>query len=331
VVVVVPLTGDSLQEYAMYSIFHAASIKGGTGHVLAYPFQLPINTFLWLRTHSPLDSVVYASGIAIPVLYGLCLIVVARFLRWQFTPGQGYTWDRREILLLIPLGQLASGSMSSGANNLGLFAPVGVMIVLLSICSPIRFKAEWPRTCLLVVAAFLMLCAVYVKFVIPFSWHAYREPPMFEGRTWYHHPDYGPMIIDSEMLKFIQPVCDQIGPSNSQSELLSLPFPFANYFCSVPPWHGYVQTFFDTSSKETSLGLMDELRTSPPQWILYQRQLYTLSLHETIFNNGQPLAQRYLDQLIEQKLADGSWHAVYTSDFGNRSPWDNHWILIRTR
>jgi hypothetical protein len=76
---------------------------------------------------------------------------------------------------------------------------------------------------------------------------------------------------------------------------------------------------------------MDELKTSPPKWILYQRQLYTLGLHETIFNRGQPLAHRQLDEFIEQKLADGSWQAVYTSDFGNRPPWDNHWILIRTR
>jgi hypothetical protein len=265
------------------------------------------------------------------VLYGLCIIVVARFLRWQFTPGQEYKWDRREILLLIPLGQLASASMSSGGNNLGLYGPVAVMMVLLSIFPPIRFKAAWPRACLLVVATFLLLCAVYVKFMVPFSWHTYREPPMFEGRTWYNHPDYGPMIIDGKMLKFIQPVCEKIGPSNSQSELLSLPYPFANYFCSVPPWHGYVQTFFDTSSKETIFGLMDELRASPPKWILYQRQLYTLSLHETVFNGGQPLAQRYLDQMIEQRLADGSWRAVYNSDFSNRPLWDNHWILIRTR
>jgi hypothetical protein len=154
---------------------------------------------------------------------------------------------------------------------------------------------------------------------------------MFEGRAWYHHPEYGPMIIDREMLSFIQPVCEQIGLSNSQSELLSLPYPFANYFCSAPPWHGYVQTFFDTTGRETILALMDELSTSPPQWILYQRQLYTLSLHETVFNKGRPLAQRYLDQLIEHKLANGSWHAVYTSNFGKRSPWDNQWILIRTR
>jgi hypothetical protein len=256
---------------------------------------------------------------------------VAFFLRWQFTPGHSYAWDRREILLLIPFGQLASGSMSTGASHIGLYGPLGVMIVLLAICPPIRFKFEWPRTCLLLVAALLMFCAVFVKSIVPYAWHTYREPPMFEGRTRYRHPVYGPMILDTSLLNLVQPVCEKIAPDASQGELLSLPFPFANYFCSVPPWHGYVQTFFDTSSKETILGLLDQLRIAPPKWILYQRQLYTLELHETIFNRGQPLAHRQLDEFIEQKLADGSWKIVYTSDFGNRPPWDNHWILIRTR
>jgi hypothetical protein len=331
VILVVRLTGDSLHDWATYSILKAAGSKGGTGNILLYPLRMPITTLRWLKHNSPRSVIVYFSGVAVLLLYGLCAIVVALFLRWQFTPRHRYAWDRREILLLIPFGQLASGSMSTGASHIGLYGPLGVMIVLLAICPPIRFTFEWPRTCLLVVAALLMFCAVFVKSFVPYSWHTYREQPMFQGRTWYQHPDYGPMILDARMLNFIQPVCEQVGLGGPQEELLSLPFPFANYFCSIPPWHGYVQTFFDTSSKETILGLLDQLRIAPPKWILYQRQLYTLSLHETIFNRGQPLAHRQLDEFIEQKLADGSWQAVYTSDFGNRPPWDNHWILIRTR
>jgi hypothetical protein len=386
-VFIVSLTGDSLHEYAMYSIFRAAGSKEGTSNVLAYPLHLPINTLRWLKRDPqyptliayvllvalswvfllrplvrrrgwrelamaavgivlillPLHRmslsimdldvtlVVSLSAIAVLVAYGLGLLVLIRFLRWQMLPGGAYAWDRREILLLIPLGQLASGSMSSGGTHRGLYGPVAVLIVLLSICPPIRFKAEWPRTCLIAVAVILMCSAAIFKFRDPYSWHAYREQPMFFGRTLYHHPNYGPMILDSELLKFIEPVCEQVGDGGPQKELLSLPFSYANYFCSVPPWHNYVQTFFDTSSKETILGLMDELRTSPPKWILYQRQLHTLSIHETVFNQGQPLAHRYLDQMIEQKLADRSWQAVYTSDYGDRPVWDNHWILIRTR
>jgi hypothetical protein len=385
-VFIVSLTGDSLHEYAMYSIFNAAGSKGGTNNVLAYPLHLPINTLRWLRYRPTQKLIAYAfwvalswvfllrplvrrrerrelamaavgivlillplhrmslsimdldvtllmslSAVAVIVAYGLGLLVLMRFLRWQLLPGRVYAWDRREILLLIPLGQLASGSMSSGGTHLGLYGPVAVLIVLLSISPPIRFKVEWPRACLIAVATLLLCSAVIFKYRDPYSWHTYRERSMFVGRTWYHHPNYGPMILDSELLKFIEPVCEQIGDGGSQNELLSLPFSYANYFCSVPPWHDNVQTFFDTSSKETVLELMDELRTSPPKWIFYQRQLHNLSLHETIYNQGQPLAHRYLDQMIEQKLADGSWKTVYTSDYGDRPVWDNHWILIRTR
>jgi hypothetical protein len=34
--------------------------------------------------------------------------------------------------------------------------------------------------------------------------------------------------------------------------------------------------------------------------------------------------------LIEQKIAQGTWQVVYTSDYGNNQWWDNHWFLIRT-
>ncbi len=92
-----------------------------------------------------------------------------------------------------------------------------------------------------------------------------------------------------------------------------------------------MQTFFDTTSKETIQELMKELQASPPQWIFYQRQMATLRLHELIYNHGEPLEQRHLDELIERKLADRSWQAVYMSDYGNSAMWDNEWILIRTR
>ena len=48
VIVTVHLTGDSFHDYAAYSIFNAAKIKGGTGNVLTYPLRLPWNTLKWL-------------------------------------------------------------------------------------------------------------------------------------------------------------------------------------------------------------------------------------------------------------------------------------------
>ncbi len=270
-------------------------------------------------------------AVEVLVACGLGLLVLYRMLRWILSSEGAYSWDRREILLLVPLGQLASGSMSSGGSHQGLYGPVGLMIVVLAICSPIRFGAEWPRATLIAVATLLLCSAVDYKYNNPYLWHTYREKPLFTGRVIYRHPEYGPMVIDRDLLQMIEPVCAQVGEGGAGHELLSLPFSYANYFCSIPPWHDYVQTFFDTSSKETIQGLMQKLETSPPQWIFYQRQMATLRLHELIFNHGEPLEQRNLDELIERKLADGSWRAVYTSDYGNSRKWDDHWILIRTR
>ncbi len=154
---------------------------------------------------------------------------------------------------------------------------------------------------------------------------------MFADRTWYRHPDYGPMIIEKDQLKMIQPVCQNIRDGGSDNELLSLPFPYANYFCSIPPWHGYVQTFYDISCEQTMQGMMDKLRHSPPRWIFYQRQLRFLRAEEIVYNHGDALQQRYLDQLIAQKVGQGEWRVVYTSDFGEDQQFDNEWRLIQTR
>ena len=384
VVLIVSLTGDSLRDYAMYSILHAAGSKGGTGSVLTYPLRLPIHTLRWLKDrqyerviahafavalawvlllrplarrrgwrefamaavgallvflllrhtyHAFLDItlVMSLSAVAVLIGYALGLLVLLRLLGWMLRPGGGDGWDRREILLLVPLGQLASGSMSSGGTHLGLYGPVGLLIVMLPICSPIRIRAEWARAMLVAVAALLLCSAAHFKWNDPYSWHTYREEPLFTGRELYRHPVYGPMVIDRDLLRMIEPVCARVGEGGPGQELLSLPFSYANYFCNIPPWHDYVQTFFDTSSKETIQGLMNELETSPPQWILYQRELQVLTVHELIYNHGKPLEQRYLDELIERKLADGSWQAAYTSSYGTYPGLSDEWILIRTR
>ena len=127
------------------------------------------------------------------------------------------------------------------------------------------------------------------------------------------------------------PVCQYVGMNHPHTELLSLPYPFANYFCAVAPWHGYVQTWFDTSTKVTIDKLDNDLQTAAPKWILYQKQPEVLRLHETIYNSGRPLPYRVVDQLIEERLANGEWQVVYTSEYSNSELWDTKWILIQTR
>ena len=397
---IVGLTGDSLHDYANYSIFNAAGSKGGADSLLAQPLLLPWRKVEWLLHSWSTPPLFYASvpiaiiaacifsaliwafmvrplgrtrgwrGLGLAVLgvvvialqanqtylmcqmfgrfknqvfmmilispfvllaYGLGAWVAARFVFWLFDPKRANGWDRREILLLIPLGQLASGSMSAGEAHFDGCRPVVLFIVLLAICSPIHLKVEWPRDALFALAVPMILCAATFRIDIPFDWHTYVEKPMFADRTWYRHPDYGPMIIDRDLLQMIQPLCHKIQDNGSDNELLSLPLPYANYFCSIPPWHGYVQTFFDTTSKQTMQTLMDELQRSPPKWICYQRELRLLKYHEIEYQRGKPLQQRYLEQLIEEKIGEGIWRVVYTSDFGNSQQWDNEWILIQTR
>jgi hypothetical protein len=381
---IVRLTGDSLHDWASYSIFKAAGSKGGAGNVLSYPLQIPQNAIHFLASRSSVVLTLYllaatlawvtlvrpiwhtrgrnellklcagalvillpltyfARGLAewIPVIvfpslgallaYALALVALLRLLFQKSLAGSSSPWNPHEILLLIPLGQLVSGSMSSGGSPLGLNGPLGMIILLLPIASPIRLKRKTAQAfALTLVATLAVLCAVY-KYHYPYVWHSYQASRLFVGRTWYQHPEYGTMLIERQDLDFIQPICRAVEQDGLQQGLLSLPYPYPNYFCAIPPWHGYVQTFFDTSSKETIQHLMDELQSSPPKWIVYQRQLYNLGLHEKIFNHDNPLPHRYLDALIEQKLASGQWQSVYTSTYGSNGSFTCEWILIRTR
>jgi hypothetical protein len=384
VVLVVHLTGDSLHDWATYSIFKAAGSKGGAGNILAYPLQLPRNALHFLARLTTLTLLVCFFGIALvwvflirpffltrapgnllkllagvalillpflwlgyhlvdsfPVLafpplgvllaYALGLAVVLRTLGQKFLADTAHPWNPREILLLIPLGQLASGSMSSGGSPLGLNGPLAIILLLLPIASPIRLKREAARAYAFALLGLLALDGAAFKYRVPFQWHSYTAAPMFTARQWYHHPDYGPMVIERDQFAFIQPICSAVQADGAQQGLLSLPYPFPNYFCSIPPWHGYVQTFYDTSTRQTIQALTAELQTEPPKWIVYQRQPYNMSLHEQIFNHNQPLPHRALDQLIEDKLASGTWQPVYTTTYGSNNPFADQWTLIRTR
>jgi len=205
------------------------------------------------------------------------------------------------------------------------------MILLLPIASPIQVKSQWASSFLFAVAAILVFHCARFKYENPCLWHGYHTAPLFLGGQWYHHPVYGPMVIESGLLQFVEPICAATTKNGADSELLSLPFSYPNYFCYIPPWHGYVQTFFDTSSKQTIDGLMDELDEAPPKWIIYQRELTDLRIHEVLYNQGKPLPHRYLDELIERKIAAGQWQPVYTSTYGTDGSYDNDWILLQTR
>ncbi len=161
------------------------------------------------------------------------------------------------------------------------------------------------------------------KVRFPFLWHHFYSDAMFQDRVWYHHPVYGPMYIGKKHLNLILPICTEL--SEQPGSLLSLPYSHANYFCNVPPWHGYVQTWYDTSSRETIGTLIAELESSPPPWIFYERSSSTLHAHEVVYNNGRALPQRALDELVVKRIGDRQWQVKRRDSFGGAD-----WLLIRT-
>jgi hypothetical protein len=270
------------------------------------------------------------STVATFLLYGLGIFAFLRFLASEIAPNRFKEWNHLEILLLIPLGQLAAEALSTGASHGEIYMPMATLFLLLPIASPIDLKLRGRSV--LLAAAFVLLCYGFCfRVVEPYRWWSFRSQPMFVGRQWYMHPVYGPMIAERDMLTFIQPVCKDLDADRSNRELLSLPYSFANYFCAVPPWHDYVQTWYDTTEKSTIDALMEQLQQGPPKWVFYQRQPEVVTFHEQLFNGGRPLPQRYLDQLIEKKISDGAWKVVYKNSYGSMPLMDQDWLLIRTR
>jgi len=271
------------------------------------------------------------STVATFALYALGAVAFYKLLRWDLLPGHRHPWNRLEILFVIPLGQLMSVATSSGGIHSENYLPMALMILLLPIVHPFKIRSEAIKSTLTVVLLFLLCYGFVDKTMIPYEWHSYRSLPLFVHRQWYRHPIYGPMIIETDLLHFIQPVCAQFDTDHASLELLSIPYSYANYFCGIPPWNNYVQTFFDTTSKETMDELMAKLRQSPPQWLLYERQMDSLRIHELTYNGGKPLPHRFLDTMIEEKIQSGAWKVVYTSDMGSTPSESNKWLLIRTQ
>ncbi len=287
--------------------------------------------FFYMHNRGLVDGsfMLSVSTIATFLLYGFGILAFLRFLTWEIAPGRFKEWNRLEILLLIPLGQLAAEALSTGASHGEIYMPMATLFLLLPIASPIKLN---PRgLSFLLAAAVVLLCYGFsFRVVEPCRWWSFRSQPMFVNREWFMHPVYGPMVVERDLLTFIQPVCKNLDPDGSHRELLSLPYSFANYFCAVPPWHDYVQTWYDTTEKSTIDALTGELQEAPPKWIFYQRQPEVLSFHEHLFNGDRPLPQRYLDQLIEKKISDGAWKVVYRSNYGSLPLMEQDWLLIQT-
>lgn len=262
------------------------------------------------------------------LLYVLTPLVLARFAIFR---ARQSPMDAREILVLLPLAEWASYSAGAAAEPLtNYYAPVALLLLLVPVLQPFRRFSSWANASFATLLALLAVSTFTSKAIMPYAWQNYVVGPMFHNRVWYHHPVYGEMYIDRDLLRLSTAICSDIGahPGVNQPELLSLPYPFPNYFCDTPPWHNYVQTFFDTSTRATIEHMMAELNTAPPQWIVYQRQLNIMKGAERLYNHGKPLAQRDLDAMIADKLATGQWTLVDQSDYLGQE--GGGWFVIRT-
>ena len=154
------------------------------------------------------DIILSLSTLSVFAIYGLGIYVFLRYLRWEFS-GRTLPWDRREILLITPLGQLISTAASSGGVHWGVYEPWAMFIIILPFASPIRFKSEQARAVFIGVATFLLIYGAVFRFTAPYIWHSTLGKTMFVGRQWYRHPVYGPMIIRTQHADFIQPICEE--------------------------------------------------------------------------------------------------------------------------
>ncbi|HEY1447618.1 MAG TPA: hypothetical protein VGF33_03710, partial [Caulobacteraceae bacterium] len=73
-------------------------------------------------------------------------------------------------------------------------------------------------------------------------------------------------------------------------------------------------------------GMMSQLKTHPPAWILYERQPRILRLDEIFYNQGRRIPHRDLDEFIVERVRSSAWRVV-TLD---RMHADDSWFLIRT-
>lgn len=228
------------------------------------------------------------------------------------------------FLLLLPFFQAVSAAMTSAKSTPDLTPAVGMMMILLPIS--VSISPGVPQAMLTAVAFLLTVYGIPMKIANPYQWHHYYSEPMFTEREWYHHPLYGPMYLEKDQLQLMQAMCARVNASGSSSELLSLPFPYANYFCGVVPWQGHVQTWYDTASRATVESLIASLKEKPPEWIAYERGLDTMRIHEHAFLHNGRLPHRDLDDLITDRIGSGTWSIALQQCYGGAD-----WVLIHTR
>lgn len=260
------------------------------------------------------------------MLIGVVVVVVllARTVRQLLHAGVSGV-NPLPLLLLLPFLQAASAAMTSAKSNPDVDPAVGMMLVLLPITVPVA-SVGLSEAVLASAAFVLTIYGFPMKYSNPYQWHHYYSVPMFTEREWYRHPLYGPMYLEHDQLQLMTAMCARIQSSDKKPELLSMPFPYPNYFCGVEPWHGHVQTWYDTASRATVEKLTADLERDPPEWIAYERGLDTMGIHEHAFLHDTKLPHRQIDALIVNRVLSGAWTLTLQRCYGGAD-----WMLVHTR
>lgn len=255
---------------------------------------------------------------------GLAAWYALRLARSEWFAGRGGL-DWQKALIVIPFLQIMAGMVTSGGSPLETYPPIGVMLLILPICIPRIFQTGWPKRALVGMALMIGISGFIAKAEDPYSWIHFRNESMFKKREWYQHPVYGPVYIETAQARLFSQICARVEAGGQPSDMLEVTNPYANWFCDVPPWHDFVQSWYDTTSRQTIETMDAELRATPPRWILYERSPFTLQANERAFGAGKQLPHREFDQLVLSKLASGEW--TLAEGVGYRS---DDWLLIET-
>lgn len=253
-------------------------------------------------------------------LIGCGLLALLRVVR--LAPGA----PRGAALMLLPAAALASGSMSSGGHFEGVYNPLALFLAVTPIAFPETMQRGRLRYGLIGGCAILAAGGAWGKVLEPATWEYYQAAPMFQDRAWISQPVLGQLYVENRDAALFGRVCAAIGGFAAKTTLLSVPYPHANYYCGVPAWKDYVQTWFDTAGAVIIQRLIADIDAAPPDWILYERQPKYLRMHEVYYFHGAPLPQRDLDNLIMRRIGEGQWRVVLAQE---DQPGDL-WLLIRT-
>ncbi|MEO6359640.1 MAG: hypothetical protein ABIO43_03575 [Sphingomicrobium sp.] len=345
--------GASLWTYPALALWNACRYLAGAQiqghHVPLLLFCIATHLVVFLRRNLPRAlqwAVVVAAGVslfqlitslyrdpAIPLtasaLLWCTVYFVTSFIRARLWPAvvEGTKLEGSHVLTAYPLLLFAMGSLSTGGYIYGLYFALTLTIYVVALFfreAPSSNTRQRLRVLFYIVMLLTALNAFEYRRRNSFSWLDYRSGPLFQNYVFVEGSGRGPHMLPKEVDGLIRPICKHVGDGKT---LLSLPYSFPNYYCKLPLWHGVVQTFFDTSTRSQIDRIKDGLLQDPPDFILYQRQLAVMQMHERIYNHGRPLPHRKLDQLIMEKVRSGEWKIIQVSTAFSPS----QWFLIKTK